>query len=169
MDELIELIRKFESLFLPFLPRKWQNPPPSYRMIVPFLERIGRHEKRFPWVEPLLYTVRTQIYPPYHEGTLATLEMTKEEMKWIRFILAGVALVLVTAFFSQAPLLSTWIKAGLLLGSSALFIHGAAHFSIGSLWASWGFLFPLVTVLGIGTAPPAALDGDDPDVGLDFL
>jgi hypothetical protein len=153
MDELIELIRKFESLFLPFLPRKWQNPPPSYRIIVPLLEKIGRYENRFPWVEPLLYTIRTRIYPPYHEGTLTTQGMTAEEMRWIRFILAVVVLVLVTAFLNQAPLLSLWIKGGLLLASSVLFIHGAMQFSISALWVSWGFLFPLVIVLGIGSAP----------------
>jgi len=147
MDELIETIRKIESLFLSLLPRKWHNPPPSYRIIVPLLHKIGRYEKRFPWVEPLLYSIRTQIYPPYHEDILGTKEMTKDEMNWIRFILAVVGFVLVMAFTGKAPLLSPWIKGGLLFASSVLFIYGAMHFSISALWATWGFLFPLVAAL----------------------
>lgn len=153
MDELIETIRKIESLFLPLLPRKWHHPPPSYRVVIPLLKKIGRYEKRFLWVEPLLDSIRTEIYPPYHEDVLGTKEMTKDEMNWTRFILAVVGFVLAMSFTGIAPLLSPWIKGSLLFAGSVLFIYGAMHSSISALWAVWGFLFPLIAALGIGPAP----------------
>ena len=153
MDELIELIRKIEFLFLPLLPRKWQSPPPSYRIIVPLLNKIGRYQKRFPWVEPLLYSIRTQIYPPYHEEMPVPFEMTKGETHWIRFILAVAGVILGLAFLDKAPLLSPWMKGSLFLASSVLFLYGSMHLSISALWASWGILFPLVSALGLGGAP----------------
>ena len=153
MIELFELIRKIEVLFLPLFPKKWLNPPPSYRLIIPLLQKLGRYDKRFHWVNPLLDSIHTQIYPPYHEGTLITGGMTRDEMTWMRFILLVVVFILLMGITAKAQIFSPWIKGSLLLGSTVLFIHGSIALSISALWASWGFLFPLVVALGIGVAP----------------
>src|SRR5512146_964547 len=63
---LVRLVRQVEALLLPLLPRGWRAPPPSYRLIVPLLGWLGRH-RQYPWVEALLFTLQTQVYPPYHE------------------------------------------------------------------------------------------------------
>jgi hypothetical protein len=73
MDDLLSLfrsIRKVEVLFLSFLPARWRNPPPSYRIILPILKRLSRHEEQFPWAAALLYSIQNdeQIGPSMTES-----------------------------------------------------------------------------------------------------
>ena len=62
---LVRLIRQVEVLVLPLLPAAWRTPPPSYRLVMPLLNRVSRYKDRS-WAQALLYTVEYQIYPPYH-------------------------------------------------------------------------------------------------------
>jgi len=154
---VIKLFRKLEALFLPMLPSKWRNPPPSYRVVLPILERLSLYKERFPWVDALLYSIRKGGYRAYHEDGLATAQMSPIEMRWMRFVLGVVALTMIIAFTPRANALSPWVKGGLLFGSSALLIYGALNLSISAIWASWGFLFPLLGPLTFEAAPWAMI------------
>jgi hypothetical protein len=152
MYELIGIIHKIEILFLPLFPLKWQDPPPSYRMIIPLLNILNRYEKQFPWAGALLYSLQKDLYPPYHQDRL-TMQISKDEMIWVRFILTVILIILAMALIGKPNLLSPWVKGSLFWGSSTLFIYGAMHLSASALWATWGFLFPVVGSLAIGVAP----------------
>lgn len=154
---LIKLFRKLEALFLPMLPSGWQNPPPSYRIVVPVLEKLGSYKERFPWVDAVLYSIRKGGYRAYHEDGLATAQMSPEEMRWMRFTLGVVAAVMILAFTPKAYSSTLLVKCGLLLGGSALLFCGSMYLSISAMWASWGFIFPVVGILGIVTAPWALI------------
>lgn len=138
---LLKAVRKIEVLILPFFPSRWRDPPPSYRIIVPLLEKLKRYKERFPWMDALVYSLQKRGYEAYHEEGLSVVQMTPSEMKLVRFILSIVVLVIISAFTGYAQLMSPWIKASLFFGSCLLLLYGAKNLSISALWAAWGLLF----------------------------
>ena len=110
MDEMIEFIRKFESLFLPLLPRKWQNPPPSYRIIVPLLEKIGPYRQ---WVLAVSVWIISMI--AYGMGwrppLIGEIGMLGAVALWGAFAV-GITLL---AWKQKASFLRGWIFWGLFL------------------------------------------------------
>ena len=150
--DLLEIVRKTEALLLPLLPKKWRHPPPSSRWIHPLLKRLRHYRKRSKWLNVFLASIRKRYYRAYQREGWGS-QLASHEIRLIRFILIVVTLSLLIAFSGRTNLFSPWIKGGLLLGSSILFIHGAIGISISALWAVWGVLFPVYASLAIGIAP----------------
>jgi hypothetical protein len=152
MLDIVEIVRKTEAFLLPLLPRRWRHPPPSSRWILPLLKRLKHYRK---WPEGLtafLAAVRKRYYPAYHKQGWGD-QVASNEIGFIRFILIVVVFSLLIALSGRTHLISPWMKGGLLLGSSILFIHGAMGVSISALWTIWGLLFPIYVSLAIGIAP----------------
>jgi hypothetical protein len=99
-----------------------------------------------------LTSIQKRYYPAYHKEGWGN-QLASNEIKLIRFILIVVTFSLLVAVSGRTNLFSPWMKGGLLLGSSILFIYGAMGISISVLWAVWGFLFPVYVSLAIGIAP----------------
>jgi hypothetical protein len=152
MLDILELVRKTEAFFLPLLPRKWRQPPPSSRWIPPLLRRLKRYRKWSDEWEAFLASIRERYYPAYQKEGWGD-QWASNEIGLIRFILIIVIVSLLIAISGRTHLFSPWLKGGLLLGSSILFIHGATGVSISALWAIWGLLFPVYVSLAIGIAP----------------
>jgi hypothetical protein len=152
MLDIVEIVRKTEALLLPLLPRRWRHPPPSSRWIHPLLKRLRRYRKWPEGLHALLASIRKRYYPAYHKEGWGG-QLASNEIRLIRFILIVVVFSLFMALSGRTNLFSPWMKGGLLLGSSILFVHGAMGISISALWAIWGLLFPVYVSLAIGVAP----------------
>ena len=152
MLDILELVRKTEAFLLPLLPKRWRQHPPSSRWVYPLIRRLRHYRKRSEWLNAFLTSVRKRYYPAYHKEGWGT-RLTSNETRLIRFILIVILFSLLIAFSGKPNLFSPWIKGGLLLGSSILFIYGAMHISISALWLVWGVLFPVYVSLAIGIAP----------------
>lgn len=151
---LIKIIRKVEALFLPLFPGRFQEIPPTYRLGSIWIEKLRKHENEPGWKSALHYYIKNYVYRAYHEKGLASQgRLSETEIKWMRYILAIMGIVIVISFIPQAKLISPLIKAILLLGSSILIIFGSSLLSISAIWASWGFLFRILGPTSLGSAP----------------
>jgi hypothetical protein len=150
--DILEIVQKTEALLLPLLPKRWRHPPPSSRWIYPLLKKLKHYRKRSEWLNVFLTSIRKRYYRAYHREGWGN-QWASHEIRLIRFILIVVTFSLLTPFLGRTNVFSPWIKGGLLLGSSILFIHGAIGISISALWAVWGILFPVYASLAIGIAP----------------
>jgi hypothetical protein len=152
MFDVLEIVRKTEAFFLPLLPKRWRQPPPSSRWLHPLLKRLKHYRKRSEWLNAFLTSLRKRYYPAYHKEGWGN-PLASNEIRLIRFIMIVVTFSLLIALSGRTHLFSPWMKGGLLLGSSILFIYGAMGISITALWAVWGVLFPVYVSLAIGIAP----------------
>jgi hypothetical protein len=116
------------------------------------MKRLKHYRKRSGWLNAFLTSVRKKYYPAYHKEGWGD-RFTSNEIRLVRFILIVVLFSLLIALSGKTSLFSPWVKGGLLLGSSILFIYGAMHMSISAMWVVWGILFPVYVSLAIGIAP----------------
>ena len=157
MDDFFSVfksLRKVEALFLPFFPARWQETPPSYRIVSFWIERLRRGENKSEWRAALLYSMSKGFYRAYHQmGLISEGRMSPLEMRWMRLVLAMVAMVVAVFFIPQAKEVSPLVKGILLLGSCTLLIFGSMRLSVSALWASWGLLFPVLGFVALRFSP----------------
>lgn len=161
MDELLSLIkaiRKLEALCRPLFPRRWRDPPVSYRMAIPLIHRL-EHSGRLPaeWRQPLLYNLNKIWYRAYHQDGLDVSQLSDRELKWLRLIVLVILVVLVMATLPSVRPIASAVHVGLFLGAVALGFVGAMHLSLPALWAVWGLTFPVLGPPFLQTAPWALL------------
>src|SRR4030042_3634968 len=123
MLDILELVRKTEAFLLPLLPKRWRQHPPPPRWVYPLIRKLRHYRRRPEWLTAFLTSVRKRYYPAYYKEGWGT-RLASHETRLIRFILIVILFSLLIACSGKTKLFSPWIKGGLLLGSSILFIYG---------------------------------------------
>ena len=97
----------------------------------------------------LLYSINKGFYRAYHQMGLAFEgQMSPLEMRWMRLVLALVALVIVVFFLPQAKLVSPLVKGSLILGIFLLSADGELNQAVkdsqsylhSATWPLWWFI-----------------------------
>jgi hypothetical protein len=145
---VLKILRKIEFFILPLLPAGWREPPPSYRIALPVLNFLNRYTQKIRFIDPLIYSIKKEGYRPYHlDGLGQAGPFTRAENRWLALIFSVVLFVLILAFTDWGKEHSARIRTILFLGGSAFALYGAMKLRISALWAAWGFLSPLLSLL----------------------